>query len=52
LKIFVFFFWYLAESKSSELSRTKINELKDEIVELTEKLRLAYNEQKNIEEER
>ena len=45
-------FFYLVETKSSELYRTQINELKDEIAELTEKLRLANNNQKNIEEER
>jgi len=43
---------YLVESKSSELYRTQINELKDEIIDLTEKLRLDQNEMQNIEEER
>jgi len=45
-------FLYLVESKSSELYRTQINELKDEITDLKEKLRLDQNEMQNIEEER
>jgi hypothetical protein len=43
---------FLVEIKSSELYRTQLNELKDEIIDLTEKLQLAKNEQKNIEEEK
>jgi flagellar biosynthesis/type III secretory pathway chaperone len=42
----------LVESKFSVLYRTQMNELKDEIAELTEKLRQANNEQKSLEEER
>lgn len=40
------------ESKFSVLYRTQMNELKDEINELTEKLRLATNDQKTLEDER
>ncbi len=46
------FVLYLVDSKSSKLYRTQINDLKDEITELTDKLRLANEEQKNIEDER
>jgi hypothetical protein len=42
----------LVESKSSGRYRTQIKELKDQIAELTEKLRLADSEQQNIEEEK
>ena len=42
----------LVESKFSVLYRTQMNELKDEINELTEKLRQATNDQKNVEDER
>lgn len=42
----------LAEQKSSEISRTQITELKEEITGLTEKLRLVNIHQKNVEDER
>ncbi len=45
-------FLCLVESKFSVLYRTQINELKDEINELTEKLRESKIEKTNIEEER
>jgi hypothetical protein len=40
------------ESKFSVLYRTQMNELKDEINELNDKLRQTIHEQKNLEEER
>jgi flagellar biosynthesis/type III secretory pathway chaperone len=49
---FYFNLFSLVESKFSVLYRTQMNELKDEIAELTEKLRQANNEQKSLEEER
>jgi cell division protein FtsL len=47
-----FYCFVLVESKFSVLYRTQMNELKDEINELNEKLRQTTNEQKNLEDER
>ncbi len=46
------FFCHLVERKSTKLYRQQITELKDEIAELTDKLRLANEEQKNLEDDR
>jgi cellobiose-specific phosphotransferase system component IIA len=42
----------LVDNKISALSRSQMNELKDEIAELSEQLRQVHDEQTNIVEER
>ena len=58
LKVRIDFFSFISQSsrlgdrKSSKVYRAQITELKDEIAELTDKLRLVNEEQKALEDER